>query len=93
MAKSTKLPDWFTSLLSTDNQLRDLWIGVGKPDNTDQSRTGFDYSLIRRLLYLNHTTDLAELATILSLRPDGAVQAKGKDDKYIRRTISNALIR
>ncbi len=92
LATGTELPNWFTRLLETDNQLRQLWTGSGKPGNTDRSRTGFDYSLIRRLLYLGHQ-DIGELATILGLRPDGAVQASRKGSDYVRRTIGNALIR
>jgi len=83
------LPDWFTALLTNDNQIRNLWEGSGKPGNTDTSRTGFDYSLVRRLLYLGHR-DIDELSTILALRPDGGVKASAKGPDYIRRTIGNA---
>ena len=69
-----------------------LWAGKGKPEETDRSRTGFDYSLVRRLLYMGHR-NIDELGAVLALRPEGAVKKSGKDEQYIRRTIANALIR
>jgi hypothetical protein len=84
------LPSWFNDLLHQDNILRNLWDGTGKPEGTDQSRSGFDYSITRRLLRQGFR-NIDDLATILTLRPDGAVQGSKKNQEYVRRTISNAL--
>jgi hypothetical protein len=84
------LPDWFTSLLEKDTQLKQLWEGTEKPAGTDHSRSGFDYSLVRRLIYLGHR-NLDELAAILANRPNGAGHDKGQ--RYIWTTIGNALMR
>ena len=86
---SGALPGWFEDLLRRDRELWDLWRGVGKPAHSDTSRSGFDYSVVRRLLWLGRT-DVTELATILSLRPHGAAREKG--EPYIRRTLSNAVL-
>ena len=86
------LPGWFSELLDRDQRTRELWSGSGKPRNTDRSRSGFDYSLVRRLLWLAHK-NIDELATILALRPEGAVKKSGEDGRYMRRTIGNALVR
>ena len=48
------LPPWFPSLLSLDERLSRLWEGRGKPVGTDQSRSGLDYSVVRRLLWLGY---------------------------------------
>ena len=44
------------------------------------------------LLRLGYT-NLDELASILALRPEGAVQKSAKGQAYLRRTIENALAR
>ena len=85
-----ELPKWFDRLLTDDVMVRNLWSGIGKPATTDKSRSGFDYSLTRRLLQLGHR-DIDDLAAILALRPEGAAREKG--EHYIRRTIANALTR
>lgn len=90
LAVGEELPSWFGPLLSADARLRDYWHGNGKANGLDTSRTGYDFSLAQRLLALGHT-DVAELATILTLRPDGAAQEKG--EIYVKRTIANALLR
>ena len=69
-----------------------LWNAKGKPANRDTTRTGYDYSLIKRLLWRGYK-DLDDLATVLALRPEGAVRKSGKGDQYIRRTIANALLK
>lgn len=87
-----ELPEWFARLLETNADVRALWSGQGKPDGTDTSGSGFDYSLTRRLLGLGYR-NFDDLATILVLRPGGSVQTHGKGDLYVRRTIANALLR
>lgn len=89
---SREIPQWFHSVLEQDRETRELWSGIGKPQNTDTSSSGFDYSLVRRLLKLGHR-NIDDLASVLARRPDGSVQRHGKGDAYIRRTIANALIR
>jgi hypothetical protein len=84
------LPRWFSSLLEIDSRLNELWSGRGKSDGTDMSRTGFDYSLIKRLLNLGYR-NIDDLCTILALRPEGAVQKSGKGRQYVLKTIANAL--
>ncbi len=37
--------------------------------------------------------NIDELATILAVRPDGSVRNSGKDIRYIKRTIANALLK
>jgi len=55
-------------------------------------RTGYHYSLTKGLLYRSYK-DIDELATILALRPEGAVRKSGKGDQYIRRMIASALVK
>ncbi len=74
---ATELPRWFVQLLEGERELKDLWAGKGKPSYTDQSRSGFDYSVVRRLLRLGYR-DIDELATILSLRPGGAAPERAQ---------------
>lgn len=87
-----ELPSWFEALLEHDVVLRQLWRGTGKSPNTDTTRTGYDYSLTKGLLCRGYK-DIDELATILALRPEGAVRKSGKGDQYISRTIANALVK
>ncbi len=87
-----ELPQWFLGLIERDLKTAELWIGLGKPDGTDTSRSGFDYSLVRYLMQLGHR-NIDDLAIILASRPDGGVRGSGKGDEYVRRTIANALIR
>lgn len=86
------LPDWFVGELEKDVGLERLYRGEGKPDGLDNSRSGYEFSLARRLLVKGYT-DVSELATILALRPGGSVASGKKDLGYVRRTIANALIR
>jgi hypothetical protein len=86
-----ELPPWFETVLQKDARTRELWSGAGKLAG-DTSRSGYDYSLVLRLMGLGHT-DICDLATILALRPEGAVQKSGKGDSYIRHTIANAILR
>ena len=87
-----ELPAWFSPLLEGDVGLRRLWLGQGKPEGLDVSSSGYDHTLVKRLLQLGYT-DVAELATILARRPDGSVRKRGRDDGYIRRTIAAALLK
>jgi len=87
-----ELPQWFPDLIERDQRTRELWSGKGKPANTDRSRSGFDYSLAKRLLWLGHK-NIDDLATVLALRPEGAVRRSGKGEQYIRRTIGHALLK
>ena len=86
------VPEWFRRLIEKEGVLRDLWEGTGKPEHTDTSRSGYDFSLIRQLMRRGHT-NLQDLATILANRPSGCVQQRDKGDAYIWRTIANALTR
>ena len=74
---ATELPQWFVELLEHDRELSDLWANKGKPSHTDQSRSGFDCSVVRKLLRLGRT-DVAEIATILTLRPGGAASERAQ---------------
>lgn len=85
-----ELPEWFVELMRSDGQVRRLWGGRGKPVGSDVSRSGFDYSLAKVLLWRGYR-DVDDLATILALRPNGGALEKGEG--YIRRTIGSALIR
>lgn len=87
---AAEIPRWFEPLLAHDARTRELWAGCGKVAGTDTSRSGYDYSLVLRLLRLGYT-NLDELASILALRPEGAVQKSAKGQAYLRRTIENAL--
>lgn len=84
-----ELPQSFKRLLSSDNTLRMLWDGVGKSDG-DLTHSGYDFSLVKECMQKG-ITDIVELATILKLRPEGAVQQSGKGDSYVRLTIANAI--
>src|SRR5690606_18683112 len=55
----------------------------------DTSSSGYDFSLALGLAHKG-VTDPHELATALWHRPDGAAQAKG--EKYIARTVQQALV-
>ena len=52
LTPGTSLPAWFEELLLRDQQLRNLCNGNGKATTTDTSRSGFDYSIIKRLAWL-----------------------------------------
>ena len=86
----TELPAWFSVLVEEDEEVRQLWRGTDKPEHLDTSASGYDQSLMRRLLRLGYT-DVAELATVLALRPGGSAVKHGKGESYIRRTIAAAL--
>ena len=86
------LPPYVAQLLSQDAELSRLWRGEGKQPRTDTTRSGYDYAVVHRALQLG-VTDLSDLATILKLRPRGAVGTGAKGDDYIRRTIAAALVR
>ncbi len=83
------MPERFAGLLKQDRFIRDFWNGTGKTKG-DTSRSGYDYSLIRRCLRLG-VTDINDLYAILALRPGGSVRAAGKGEKYVRNTIANAI--
>jgi hypothetical protein len=84
-----ELPESFRQLLAEDEKVQRLWEGVGKSAG-DVTRSGYDFSLTKECMQ-NGITDLVELATILILRPEGAVQKSGKGDSYVRLTIANAI--
>lgn len=86
------IPKWFSQLVQSDREIRQLWSGRGKPEHADTTGSGYDYSLTRQLLRRGHT-DLEDLAAIVAHRPNGCVQQQGKGDAYICRTIANALTR
>ena len=87
-----ELPEWLPRLLEQDRELNELWQGKGKPATADTSRSGFDYSVARRLLRLGYH-DIDDLATVLALRPEGSVRSSGKGPEYLKRTIAAALVR
>jgi hypothetical protein len=72
------LPDWFTHLLATDAVVRSLWRGRGKPAGTDQTSSGYDFSLVRSLAQRGYT-DPDVLGTIMSLRPRGWPSVRRKE--------------
>jgi hypothetical protein len=84
-----QLPKRFEALLNQNEDVRNLWDGVGKTDG-DTSNSGYDYSLIRRCMHQG-ITDIKDLGAILVLRPKGAVQQSRKGEKYIKTTIANAI--
>ena len=83
------IPRDVTSLLDRDEKLRNLYHGNGKTQG-DLSGSGYDISLIRRLLILG-IHDVSVLATVLAHRPGGSVQNSGKGESYLRATIAKAL--
>jgi len=85
-----ELPPLFLSLLNRDEKLKQLWSGNGKAHGADHSHTGYDFSITRRLLFLGYR-NLDDIATVLAVRPEGAVRKSGKGEQYVRRTIANAL--
>lgn len=92
LAIGSELPSSFQMLLEKDRRLEELYAGQGKIDGSDVSGSGYDYSLVRRMLQLGYT-DVQEIASVLAVRPNGSVQNSGKGEEYIRRTIANALIK
>jgi len=84
------LPDWFLQSM-IEPRIRALWEGRGKPGGTDRSRSGYDFSLLRELIRRGHD-DPGELATILALRPEGAVRRSGKGAQYLAQTVRNARL-
>jgi hypothetical protein len=87
---SDELPAWFWQLLDNDPRVRGLWDGTGKHTG-DCTRSGYDFSLSRHLLRLGHR-DLDELATILTLRPNGAVKKSSTRAAYVKHTLAKALL-
>ena len=84
-----ELPPLFQNLLQRDEKLRNYWNGNGKV-NGDGSRSGYDYSIARRIIALGYR-NLDDLATVLFVRPEGAVRKSGKGEDYVRRTLSKAI--
>src|SRR2546425_31468 len=62
------------------------------PSVTDQSNSGYDYS-IAAYLAAHGIMDYAALATIIALRPTGAKERAVKGVQYVLRTVTNALAR
>lgn len=90
VAANNDLPELFLNLLRNDKRLEDLWHGRGKA-NGDASRSGYDFSVARRLMALGYR-NLDDLATVLANRPEGSVRKGQRGEDYIRRTIANALL-
>jgi len=86
------LPPLFLKMLQQDAKLKQLWDGEGKQDGYDQSASGYDFSLVKRLFELGFR-NLDEIASIVANRPSGSVQKSGKSEEYVRRTIANALMK
>ncbi len=72
--------------------MKALWEGYGKTDNTDSSNSGYDFSLVKLLLSYGFK-NVDELATVLAHRPNGVVQTKNKDERYLQHTIANAILK
>src|SRR5690606_18144632 len=95
VAPGTELTSRVRALLTASPKLTALFEGRGKtaigPDGRrlDTSSSGYDFSLALGLAHKG-VTDPHELATALWHRPDGAAQAKG--EKYIARTVQQALV-
>jgi len=85
-----RLPVVVESLIRRDEKLRDLWEGRNKPENTDTSGSGYDYSIVRRLIVLG-VRDLDVLSTAIAVRPGSSYRENGKDEQYLRRTVAAAL--
>ena len=85
-----KLPDSVMELLKKDQLLKQYWLNEGKPNGTDQTRSGFDYSLVRRAIYLG-IKNIDVLIALLESKPDGSARMKGQ--RYILHTIGNAITR
>ncbi len=92
VAVNEQLPAIVNSILKSDEKLRDLWHGKGKPKASDTSGSGYDWSIARRLMVLG-VRDLDVIATALALRPNGSYQNGDKDCGYLRRTIASAMVR
>jgi hypothetical protein len=85
------LPDWFTTLLANDRVLNALWHNNGKPRTSDQSNSGYDYTIACYLAARGNTHD--EIATIIALRPTGAAERARKGVDYLLRTVTAATSR
>ena len=88
---ANELPGWFQGLLEKDKRVEELWAGKGKAVNTDTSGSGYDMTLLRKLLHLGYK-NIDELSTILALRPEGSVKKSGKGERYLRTTLAKALM-
>jgi len=86
-----RLPVVVESLIRGDEKLKDLWEGKNKPEHTDTSGSGYDYSIVRRLIVLG-VRDLDLLSTAIALRPGSSYRENGKDEQYLRRTVAKALM-
>ncbi|MCP4184244.1 MAG: hypothetical protein GY761_13170 [Hyphomicrobiales bacterium] len=84
-----QIPQVVASLLERDEKLRNLYDGNGKTHG-DTSGSGYDISLIRRLLILG-VYDVSVLATVLAHRPNGSVQNSKKGNYYLRTTVAAAI--
>jgi hypothetical protein len=85
-----RLPVVVESLIKRDEKLRDLWEGRNKPQDTDTSGSGYDFSIARRLIVLG-VRDIDVLSTAIALRPGSSYCENGKDEQYLRRTVAAAL--
>ena len=84
-----RLPPVVENLMLRDPKLKALWTGNGKPEDQDQSGSGYDYSLARRLIVLG-VRDVDVIGTAIALRPGSSYEQK--DERYLRRTIAKALM-
>jgi len=85
-----RVPVVVESLIKRDEKLRDLWEGRNKPENSDISGSGYDYSIVRRLIVLG-VRDIDVLSTAIAHRPGSSYRENGKDEQYLRRTVAAAL--
>ena len=86
-----ELPPLFLQLLDKDQNLKSLWAGNGKTKG-DTSASGIDYSVACKLLQLGFK-DIDDISNIIANRPGGGFEKRNKDEMYLRRTISAALLK
>jgi predicted DNA-binding protein len=85
-----ELPEKFKLLLGNNSFIQGLWNNEGKKETSDDSRSGYDFTLVKECIKQG-ITDINDLIAILSLRPEGAFQKSGKNKEYIKRTVGNAI--
>jgi hypothetical protein len=95
IAKYRTLPDlmpaWFPPLLAQDRVLNELWHNRGKPKTSDQSNSGYDYTIACYLAQQHHAPE--DIIMILAMRPTGNAERAAKGIDYVIRTVENAAAR
>ena len=70
--------------------LRDLYEGIGKPDSSDTTPSGYDFAWTVEAIVAGYTNP-DDLGTAIANRPGGSVKNSGRGLPYIHRTIANAM--